>query len=239
MRANIIERLLTLNRQFYKEFGGSFSSTRRRLQPGVKRVADLLTGNERILDLGCGNGEFARLLQMRGHAGVYIGLDYSPTLLQAAKDLKGNFSFMETDLSKDWADRLKGATTQQFDIVTAFAVLHHLPSLELRTGVVKRVSSLLSEGGRFILANWQFLNSQRLRARIQSWERVGLSSNDVETNDYLLDWRRDGEGLRYVHHFSEEELKSLAASCGFEVCESFYSDGENGRLGLYQIWEVL
>jgi hypothetical protein len=32
---------------------------------------------------------------------------------------------------------------------------------------------------------------------------VGLSANDVDPGDYLLDWRSGGEGLRYIHHFSE------------------------------------
>jgi hypothetical protein len=42
--------------------------------------------------------------------------------------------------------------------------------------------------------------------------------------------------LRYAHHFSAEELGQLAAKTGFSVEESFLSDGENGRLGLYQTW---
>jgi hypothetical protein len=43
--------------------------------------------------------------------------------------------------------------------------------------------------------------------------------------------------LRYVHHFSETELEQLAEAAGFEVIESFLSDGENNRLGLYQVWQ--
>jgi hypothetical protein len=40
-----------------------------------------------------------------------------------------------------------------------------------------------------------------------------------------------------VHQFSEQELAELAESTGFRVVESFYSDGEGGRLGLYQVWK--
>jgi hypothetical protein len=53
-----------------------------------------------------------------------------------------------------------------------------------------------------------------------------------------MDWRRDGEGIRYVHHFSEPELSALAEQAGFQVEETFYSDGETGTLGLYQIWRA-
>ena len=69
------------------------------------------------------------------------------------------------------------------------------------------------------------------------WERIGLTAAGVDAGDYLLDWRRGGEGLRYVHQFSEEELSTLATESGFEVAVTFYSDGEGGRLGLYQVWK--
>jgi hypothetical protein len=53
----------------------------------------------------------------------------------------------------------------------------------------------------------------------------------------LLDWRSGGTGLRYVHHFSEGELITLAESSGFAVVETFYSDGKEGNLAIYQVWE--
>ena len=90
----------------------------------------------------------------------------------------------------------------------------------------------------FIHSNWQFLNSPRLKARIQPWESIGLQGSDVDVNDYLLDWKRGGNGLRYVHHFDESELAELAKASGFEIVDTFYSDGENKRLSLYQIWKA-
>jgi hypothetical protein len=86
-------------------------------------------------------------------------------------------------------------------------------------------------------SEWQFLNSPRLRDRLQPWQAIGLDEVDVEPGDYLLDWREGGTGLRYVHHFSLEELALLAEQTGFEIIETFHSDGENERLGLYQIWK--
>ena len=63
-----------------------------------------------------------------------------------------------------------------------------------------------------------------------------MKETDVDAHDYLLDWKRGGRGLRYVHHFDELELVELAKTSGFEIIETFYSDGENKRLSLYQIW---
>lgn len=234
----MLSRLLELNRQFYQTFAIPFSSSRLRLQPGVQRILGSISLSADILDLGCGNGELARQLVKNGHEGSYTGLDFSPALLeQASVGSPHNFRFLQTDLaSQEWDAPLQG---ERFDVVLAFAVLHHIPGSELRQQILRKVCTLLSEHSRFIHSEWQFLNSPRLTARIQPWESLGLSDSDIDPGDYLLDWRQGGLGLRYVHHFSESELAYMAAATGFTVIETFLSDGENSRLGLYQVWEKL
>jgi SAM-dependent methyltransferase len=230
-------RLIELNRDFYTRFGDSFSATRHRIQPGVRRVLDMLNGNEDILDLGCGNGWFARELADRGHRGTYLGVDFSLPLLRDAESYAGGFSatFRQVDLNQ--LSVISDQLTDDFSLITSFATLHHIPSHELRLNILHNVHQLLKPGGLFIHSNWQFLNSERLKSRIQDWSKTGLSPADVDPNDYLLDWRSGGEGLRYVHHFDEAELAELAQATGFQVKEVFYSDGETGNLGLYEVWE--
>jgi tRNA (uracil-5-)-methyltransferase TRM9 len=261
MDSIIAQQLLDLNRRFYTEYGHDFSATRGRLQTGVLRVIESLRGDEAILDLGCGNGELARTLSRRGHRGLYLGLDFSIPLLNEAEREAFAFpvQFIQADLvSSNWDVIARNAesTTKQsplnskqeiasgknsprndtFDIIFSFAVLHHIPSIELRLQISKKIRNLLKPDGMFIHSNWQFLNSARLKARIQPWESIGLKETDVDANDYLLDWKRGGKGLRYVHHFDESELADLAKATGFEIIETFYSDGENKRLSLYQVW---
>lgn len=249
MNSDVAARLIQLNRDFYDRFGADFSATRQRLQPGVTRLLSTFARDASILDLGCGNGELARALARNGHRGPYLGLDFSVPLLQEADSSLEGFSakFVEFDLTKLSVISVQSSvfgdqsiTNYQLPItlITCFATLHHIPSTELRLNLLKTVATLLAPDGQFILSNWQFLNSAKLRARIQPWERIGLTSADVDTGDYLLDWRRGGEGLRYAHQFSEEELAELAREGGFEIVDSFYSDGEGGRLGLYQIWKI-
>jgi hypothetical protein len=103
--------------------------------------------------------------------------------------------------------------------------------------MLRIVHELLKTDGIFVHSNWQFLNSERLKERIQPWEAVGMSGSELETGDYLLDWRSGGKGLRYVHHFDERELNQLAKASGFRIINTFHSDGEGGNLGLYQVWK--
>lgn len=237
------QRLIDLNLQFYQTFAGPFAATRRRLQPGVRRVLESISLEARWLDLGCGNGELWRALAARGQRGAYVGVDFSPGLLQAAKgENNKNLAdrqtrFLQADLARpDWAQSIAIAPV---DAVTAFAVLHHLPGMERRVQFLRQALGLIAPQGRLYHSNWQFLSSQRLRARIQPWEAIGLSEAQVDAGDYLLDWRQGGLGLRYVHHFSEAELNELAQASGFRIVETFYSDGEGGRLSIYQTWEPL
>ena len=240
MDAITAARLVEINREFYTRFGAPFSATRHRIQPGVRRVLDSLAGDESILDLGCGNGELARELASRGHRGPYLGVDFSAPLLKEAEFDGAGFSarFMQVDLTQ--LSTLSGQLSLSggWSLITAFAVLHHIPSTEMRLEFLRAVRRLLSRGGKFIFSNWQFLNSEKLRARIQDWSKVGLSSDAVDPGDHLLDWRSGGEGLRYVHHFNEEELSVLADAAGFTIHEIFYSDGEGGKLGSYQVWQI-
>jgi tRNA (uracil-5-)-methyltransferase TRM9 len=241
MKSQTAAQLHSLNKQFYQTFGNEFSSTRQRLQPGVLRVLDHIGTDQNILDLGCGNGELARELMRRGHRGHYTGLDFSLSLLEVARHgwEDSPNTFIKADLtSKEWV-RLIPAGMAPFDLVTAFAVLHHIPGRDGRLTILKKAHDLLRPGGSLIHSVWQFLNSEKLKSRIQPWEKVGLSTEEVDVNDYLLDWRSGGQGLRYVHHFDEAELQELAETCGFRVRETFRSDGTNGLLALYQTWEAI
>jgi len=233
--------LIDINREFYTRFGDSFSATRQRIQSGVRRVLQRLQGDESILDLGCGNGELARELAKRGHRGPYLGVDFSLPLLQDARNQPGEFSarFMEVDLTQLPVFSAQLSVAGNWSLITAFAVLHHIPSAKLRLELLRVVNQLLKEDGSFIHSNWQFLNSEKLKERIQPWEAVKLSGAQVDAGDYLLDWRSGGKGLRYVHHFEEKELSELASASNFTIIDTFYADGGTGNLGLYQTWQPI
>ncbi|HEY3476839.1 MAG TPA: methyltransferase domain-containing protein [Anaerolineales bacterium] len=148
-------------------------------------------------------------------------------------------SFMQADLTRLPGIIDKLSANGNWAVITAFAVLHHIPSAELRLRLLRVVHELLEQDGMFIHSSWQFLNSEKLKARVQPWEAVSIAESDVDAGDYLLDWRSGGQGLRYVHHFDEQELADYARASDFKVVDTFYSDGEGGRLGLYQVWKPI
>jgi hypothetical protein len=107
---------------------------------------------------------------------------------------------------------------------------------------MSRIRKILPSGKSLYLSVWQLQNSQRLLPRIKPWKMVGLSHSNVEQGDVLMDWRagvdeeQKSEALRYVHVFTESELEKLAGETGYQVVRSFYSDGKEGNLALYQEW---
>jgi len=248
MNSPIVHRLLAANYLFYQKFGAAFAQTRRRIQPGVRRIIFSLPAGSHLLDLGCGSGALALELKRLWQSGFYLGLDASQGLLEAAcaalrEAPPGGLEvrFARADLADpQWVD--SAAAAQPVDACLAFAVLHHLPGVQLRERLLCQVAELLPPGGLFIHSEWQLQHSPRLRERIQPWSALGLSEVEVDTGDVLIDWRyalpkQTGQvGLRYVHILTLEELADLANRTGFAVRETFESDGEGGRLGLYQVW---
>ena len=249
MQTQIVEKILQLNQEFYQTFAFSFSQTRQRLQPGILMALNEIPRKGNWLDLGCGNGALAREWALQRRQGLYLGLDFSSGLLEEASKNKPEvglpeglrIDFNQVDLNAvGWAE---GFSHIQWNGILAFAVLHHIPSLELRLRVLTQVNQLLPKKGEFIFSVWQFQHSPKLMERCLPWESIGISENDVDAGDTLIDWRADARrdngvlGVRYVHLYPRQELAELARLTGFSTMEEFESDGRSGNLGLYQIWQ--
>jgi len=86
---------------------------------GSKVIAALiLKGDERILDLGCGDGVLTKQLADIVSNGEVIGIDASEGMIKVAKELKGkNLSFILLDI-----DDLD--FKEEFDVIFSNAALH-------------------------------------------------------------------------------------------------------------------
>lgn len=238
MNEAVRRQLLALNRTFYNRFAASFAATRFGPQPGYQRIIHYFSASCQVLDLGCGNGRFAAFLDQHLERVVYVGLDISPRLIELARQRAAGLQHVEArfrvaDLAASgWEAELPA---RAFDVTVALAVLHHIPGAEHRGALVRTAATLLKRGGYLILSNWRFLHNARMRRKIVPWETVGLSADDVEPGDYLLDWKRDGVGYRYVHQLDEAEVEALATAAGLAVVEQFHADGREGDLSLYSV----
>lgn len=251
MRESVRRRLLELNRNFYAQVAEPFDATRQQTTPGLAAILPYFRGDTKdlpgfpkpgrsmslsVLDAGCGNGRFARLLDEAGIACDYTGVDGSADLLALAESATSDLAnvhcrFVQGDLSApDWAARLGGG---RFDRLLCTATLQHLPGFDLRLAVVREFARLCT--GPIVLSFWQFLTSERFRKRLIDWSAVGIDEADVEPGDALLPWKQGVSATRYVHQVDEEELHRLAADAGLTLERTFLADGKEGNLNLYAI----
>jgi len=103
-------------------------------------------GNERVLDIGCGDGVLTALIASRVPEGHVLGIDSSPEMINLAKTLfpqekHPNLEFKVLDVREMDFER-------EFDVVFSNACLHwvkdHLPVLE-------KIKKSLKPGGRIYL----------------------------------------------------------------------------------------
>lgn len=111
-----------------------------------------LRGNERILDLGSGLGQFTRMMARAVPNGHVVGIEYSDEQLSAAKRLAvndGESSLAELrsgdalnlDLDDEWG---------KYDVAHTRFLLEHIPD-PLRA--VKSMVRAVKPGGRIVLAD--------------------------------------------------------------------------------------
>lgn len=239
MRETVQQQLLDLNRRFYATVAAEFDRTRQGLPEGMLTLAQMLRSRfsapGTILDVGCGNGRFARALAQQSVRGAYLGLDADQRLLNLAAAHSANLAgltcrFTVADLAQpDWM----AVATAPYDAVVCLAVLHHFPGYALRRRILREMASLLAPNGLLALSTWQFLGAPRFDQRLLAWGEIGLTEDDVEPGDALLPWNQGLHAVRYVHYLDLAEVEQLAADCALTVIDNFRADGKEGNLNLF------
>jgi SAM-dependent methyltransferase len=116
------------------------------------------------LDVGCGTGEFSRLLSKRFEK--VIATDLSPNMIEVAKQRSGQFlnlDFQVADIIQ-WEP-----TAEQFDAIVSIATLHHLPIETL----LPNLKAALKPGGRLIILD--LLEHESWRDKIGDFVAVPLN----------------------------------------------------------------
>jgi len=238
MYPELVQHLIAINREFYTAFASAFAESRSLAQPSLQRVLACVPPAGRVLDVGCGHGRMAHLLDRDRPGASYLGLDFSSRLIALAREGTASLTRVEVafdvaDLSQTgWSGRLD---SRCFDSILLLAVLHHIPAHQNRLGLLRALGDYLVHDGRLVVSAWQFTTNPRMRRKIVPWDRVGIDPAGLEAGDYLLDWKRGGVGYRYCHLIDEEELAQLAAGSGLQLLESWRADGKEGDLSLFGV----
>ena len=97
-----------------------------------------------IVDIGCGEGRFSRLLA--GHGANVTGVDLTVPLIEKAKSLAvGNETYVVDD-----AEDLESIQSDSFDLAVSYIVLVDL--LDYRRAI-EAAYRVLKPGGRFVICN--------------------------------------------------------------------------------------
>ncbi len=254
MKRSTIRTLNLLNKEFYQKTSTHFDSSRRFFWAGweqlITYIQPLISGNElKVLDIGCGNGRFGEFLAKNflNTKILYTGIDNDDSLLNAAQsrlnllEHKNLFpSFKNTDIVEALLDDsfLANISNSSYDLVVIFGVLHHIPSIELRKKLLHAASAKLRNGGVLTVTAWQFLDSPRLKNKIIKPENAGIKSDDLENRDYLLDWQRGVEAIRFCHFINVQEIDALIKDLpNTKKIKQYRSDGKEGTLNNYLVLE--
>lgn len=114
--------------------------------------------NKKVLDIGCGSGEFIAELQKRG-CEVW-GVDFDNNLIKIANE--------KFNLKRVWAmsfnDFFQKSNLPRFDVITFFEVIEHLNNpLEF----IKNVKKILEPTGKIILST---PSRERLLVNLARWD---------------------------------------------------------------------
>ena len=153
---------------------------------GKKRIRDrlvaalALSGNERVLDAGCGRGLALIGCAKKLTTGMAVGVD-----LWAAKDLSNNNpeATLANAAAEGVADRVEvetGDVTKlpfpdaSFDAVITMTVLHNIPTRSARDRALRELVRVLRPGGR--IAIFDLLHTSRYAEVLQ---QAGLEVRDL------------------------------------------------------------
>jgi trans-aconitate 2-methyltransferase len=166
----------------------------------LKRVA--LTGSERVLDVGCGDGKITAKIAARLPQGSIVGVDPSHSMIAYATEQYGpphspNARFEVGDA------RLLGFTAE-FDLVVSFNALHWVLDQQ---AALSSIHAALKPGG------------QALLRMVSKGDRMSIEAVVDETRDEPR-WASSFTGFRAPFvHFTPDEYRELAIRAGLTVEE--------------------
>lgn len=161
-----------------------------------------LQGNERILDVGCGDGKITAAIASKVPQGSAVGVDPSQEMIAFAS--KHFESPTLANLRFEVADARRLPFRNEFDLVVSFNALHWVPE---QGEALKSIRTALKPTGRAMLR------------MVSEGKRKSLE-DVIEEVRQLPRWASyfAGYAKPYVHPIPEA-YRTLAEQCGFHVVQ--------------------
>jgi tRNA (cmo5U34)-methyltransferase len=135
----------------------------------------------RILDLGTGNGRLLSLLKIDRPQTQSVALDFSPTMLEAAKTQFAEDNTVQV-ITHNLDEPLPNLGT--FDAVVSSFAIHHLIHARKRS-LYTEIFALLEPGG--IFCNLEHVASPNAKVHEQFRVALGISEHPDDPSNILLD----------------------------------------------------
>lgn len=215
MKREYAKYILNKTKEDYSLIADDFSRTRSFAWDELKLLVQYITPDDKVLDLGCGNG---RLLQIFEDQDIeYIGIDNSEKLIKIAKEKYPQKNFQVADaLNLPFPDNC-------FDKIYSVAVLHHIPSIEFRFQFLNEAKRILRPGGLLVLTVWNLWQRKTAwKLLIKTTILKLLRKSQLDFRDIFYPWKNSGQEIiaqRYFHLFTQKELKKLFKKAGFKIKE--------------------
>lgn len=173
---------------FYAVHGAAFARTRGMVWHEERVVANRILPGMKVVDIGAGNGRFARLLI---EGSDYTGIEPSDALRGSSPPDVRLYpgAFPHLPLENNLAD-----------VTTCFAVIQHIPGEEHRRNAVDELIRITKPGGLIAATSWHHaLQDKRIE-----WIKNG------DPGDAWIPWKAEhADGKRYVHFMQPNEWENL------------------------------
>ncbi|MEI7741499.1 MAG: class I SAM-dependent methyltransferase [bacterium] len=219
MRPELAKKLADKTREDYDALADAMDVTRRYIWEELSDMMPEITANDRVLDIGCGNGRMVQTLKTKR----YVGLDLSPELVKRAQARFPEASFVVGDALK------LPFSEASFEYILSIAVLHQIPGMEARNQALKEAFRVLKPGGIMVISVWNLWRSKYLGYLLKSTLFKLFWQHQMDFGDVLIPWKDKGVA-RYYHAFCARTVRRMLVENGFQVLKE--------KRGLNYIFQV-